>query len=101
MRAPYQLLRAARVALDISHEDLAREAGVSERTLVRIEKPQSVSAESIARVQAALEKRGVKFLAAGDEGGPGLRIPNAAIAPPAVRRHEPSRASVRQRPWKL
>lgn len=92
MKAPYQLLRAARVALDISHEDLAREAGVSERTLVRIEKPQSVSEDSIARVQAALEARGVQFLSAGEEGGPGIRIPAAALAAPAIRRHEPSRA---------
>jgi transcriptional regulator with XRE-family HTH domain len=91
MRAPYQLLRAARVALDISHEDLAREARVSERTLVRIEKPQNVSEESIARVQAALEARGVRFLPEGDESGPGLRIPASAIAAPAVRRHEPAR----------
>ena len=91
MKAPYQLLRAARVALDISHEDLAREAGVSERTLVRIEKPQSVSEESIVRVQAALEARGVHFLAVGEEGGPGLRIPALALTSPAVRRHEPGR----------
>lgn len=91
MKAPYQLLRAARVALDISHENLAREAGISERTLVRIEKPQSVSEEPIARVQAALEARDVKFLSAGDEGGPGLRIPASALAAPAVRKHEPAR----------
>ncbi len=91
MRAPYQLLRAARVALDISHEDLAREAGVSERTLVRIEKPQSVSEESIARVQEALEARGVNFLSPSEEDGPGLRIPAAGLAAPAVRKHEPAR----------
>ena len=97
MKAPYQLLRAARVALDISHDDLAREAGVSERTLVRIEKPQSVSEASIARVQAALEARGVKFLSPSEEGGPGLRIPIAAIASPAVRRHEPSRPRVHKK----
>ena len=95
MKAPYQLLRAARVALDITHDDLAREAGVSERTLVRIEKPQSVSDESIARVQAALEARGVTFLAAGEEGGPGIRIPAAALDAPAIRRHEPGRAPSR------
>jgi len=91
MKAPYQLLRAARVALDITHDDLAREAGVSERTLVRIETPQSVSLASIAKVQAALEARGVKFLPASDEDGPGLRIPPSAVKSPAVRRHEPGR----------
>lgn len=89
MKAPYQLLRAARVALDISHETLAREAGVSERTLVRIEKPQTVSEESIARVQAALEGRGAIFLPPEGDLGPGVRIPEMVLAAPAIRRHEP------------
>lgn len=88
MRAPYQLLRAARVALDISHEDLAREAGVSERTLVRIEKPQNVSEESIARVQAALEARGVRFLPPLEGDGPGIRIPASALTIPTDRKKE-------------
>ena len=91
MKAPFQLLRAARVALDVTHEDLSRESGVSERTLVRIETPQSVSGDSIARVQAALESRGVVFLEATEEGGPGIRVPLQALTPPAVRRHEPGR----------
>jgi len=88
MKAPYQLLRAARVALDIPHEDLAREAGVSERTLVRIEKPQSVSDESIARVQAALEARGVRFLPPQEGEGPGIRIPASALTIPTDRKKE-------------
>lgn len=88
MKVPYQLLRAARVALDIKHDDLAKQAGVSERTLVRIETPQSVSDDSFARVQAALEARGVQFLAPGGGHGPGMRIPEHTLEPPAVRRHE-------------
>lgn len=91
MKAPYQLLRAARVALDITHEDLARAAGVSERTLVRIETPQSVSAESLARVQAALESKGVRFLPPEGGLGHGMRIPETVLTAPAVRRHEPGR----------
>lgn len=91
MKAPYQLLRAARVALDISHEDLAMKAGVSERTLVRIEKPQTVSEESIAQVQAALEADGVIFLPPEGDLGPGMRIPQNKLKPPAGRRHEPGR----------
>lgn len=91
MKVPYQLLRAARVALDIRHDDLATEAGVSERTLVRIETPQSVSDDSLARVQAALEARGVTFLAPEGDRGPGMRIPEHMLEPPAVRRHEPGR----------
>lgn len=91
MKAPYQLLRAARVAIDLSHEDLAREARVSERTLVRIETPQSVSSQSLARVQAALERRGVVFLAETAEGGPGLRVPTNVISSPSRRRNEAGR----------
>ena len=91
MKAPYQLLRAARVALDISHEDLARGAGVSERTLVRIEMPQTVSAESIAKVQAALEAEGVIFLPHEGDLGPGMRIPQDKLTLPAERRDELSR----------
>ena len=37
MQASYDLLRAARVALDIPAAELARMAGVSKRSLVRIE----------------------------------------------------------------
>jgi len=91
MKAPYQLLRAARVALDISHEDLAKKAGVSERTLVRIEKAQTVSEESIAQVQAALEVEGVIFLSPEGNLGPGMRIPQNKLTPPIERRHESSR----------
>ncbi len=91
MKAPYQLLRAARVALDISHEKLAKEAGISERTLVRIEKPQTVSEESVARVQAALEAEGVVFLPPQGDLAPGVRIPQSTLKAPDVRRHEPGR----------
>jgi Predicted transcriptional regulators len=87
MKVPYQLLRAARVALDITHEDLAKEAGVSKRTLVRIERPQGVSKDSIARVQAALEARGVEFLPPEDGQGPGIRVPEAALKGTAIRQH--------------
>ncbi|MEP9370515.1 helix-turn-helix transcriptional regulator [Mesorhizobium sp. KR1-2] len=91
MKVPYQLLWAARVALDKRHDDLAKEAGVSERTLVRFETPQSVSADSLERVRAALEAWGVKFLAPEGGHGPGMRIPENTLEPPSVRRHEPGR----------
>ena len=97
MKVPYQLLRAARVALDISHDVLAKEAGVSERTLVRIETPQSVSDDSLARVRAALEARGVRFLAPEGSHGPGMRIPEYTLGPPAVRRRESGHGSGEKR----
>src|SRR5690606_41007966 len=52
------ILRAARVALDITHVDLAREAGVSKRTLVRLETPQIVSEDSPARLQRRSKRKG-------------------------------------------
>ena len=87
MNVPYQLLRAARVALDITHEDLAKEAGVSKRTLVRIKRPQNVSEDSIAQVQAALEARGVEFVPPENGRGPGIRVPEAALKDSVIRRH--------------
>jgi hypothetical protein len=90
MKAPYQLLRAARAALGIEHVVLAKEAGVSKRTLVRIETLRNVSEESRGAVQAALEARGVQFLEPGEGSGPGIRVPDD-LAPPAIRRHEPGR----------
>lgn len=62
-----------------------KEAGVSKRTLVQIERPQSVSEGSVARVRAALEARGVEFLAPENGQGPGIRIPEAALKDPAIR----------------
>ena len=91
MKAPYQLLRAARAALGIGHVILAREAGVSKRTLVRIDTLRGVSEESREKVQAAFEARGVEFLAPQDGSGPGLRVPEDVVTPPTARRHEPGR----------
>jgi transcriptional regulator with XRE-family HTH domain len=95
MKAPYELLRSARTALGIGHVVLAKEAGVSKRTLVRIETLRTVSDESRGRVQAALEARGVTFLPPEDGIGPGMRIPDRVLTPPAIRRHEPGRAKPR------
>jgi Transcriptional regulators len=101
MKAPFQLLRAARVALDVTHVDLVREAGISKRTLSRLETPLSVSEESAARVQAALEARGVVFLEATGDGGPGFRVPPEAMEPPPARRRGPDgRELPRRRPRK-
>ncbi|MGN6306802.1 MAG: helix-turn-helix domain-containing protein [Mesorhizobium sp.] len=91
MKAHYQLLRAARAALGIEHIVLAKEARVSKRTLVRVETLRNVSDESRARVQAALEARGVEFFPSEGDRGPGIRVPEKALIAPTVRRHEPGR----------
>lgn len=70
-----KLLRAARIVLDISQPDLAKAAGVSERSVRKLE---SFNGDTTFRVteavQRALEGYGVVFL---DEGGTsGFRLPN-------------------------
>ena len=74
MQASYDLLRAARAALDIPAAELARRAGVSKRSLVRIEACEPVTLEISLRVQKALEEAGVEFLPETEAAGPGLRI---------------------------
>jgi DNA-binding XRE family transcriptional regulator len=93
MKAPYQLLRAARAALGIEHVALAEKAGVSKRSLVRIETLQSVSEKTRERVQTALEAEGICFVSGQEEHGPGIRLAEQILEPPYVRRQEPRRQS--------
>lgn len=74
MQASYDFLRAARVLLDITHEDLAKKAGVSKRSLVRIEAREAVSLETSLRVQKVLEELGVEFIPETASTGPAMRI---------------------------
>lgn len=74
MQASYDLLRAARVALDIPAAELAERAGVSKRSLVRIEACEPVTLEVSLRVQKALEEAGVEFLPETKSHGPGFRV---------------------------
>ena len=74
MQASYDLLRAARVALDIPASEFAKMAGISKRSLVRIEACQPVGLEVSLRVQKALEQAGVEFLPETDTEGPGIRV---------------------------
>lgn len=74
MQASYDLLRAARVALDMSTDDLTKKAGISKRSLVRIEACQPVGLEISMRVQKALEEAGIEFLPETQTQGPGIRL---------------------------
>ena len=56
MQASYDLLRAARAALDMSTDELCAKAGISKRSLVRIEACEPVGLEVSMRVQKALEE---------------------------------------------
>ena len=70
-----ELLLAARVALGLTREALANDAGIGERTLADLEGGRRSSVETYLLVRRALESRGITFVAAGSEGGPGLRLP--------------------------
>lgn len=75
MDVPSELLRAARVALDIGQRELAALSGVGQRTILRIEQnDQTVAIETRRRLQDAFEKQGIVFIADDGASGPGLRI---------------------------
>lgn len=69
-------IRAARGLLGISAAELARKAGVGWATLQRIERNDALSSSrsnTIERVKAALEERGIEFI--GDPvHSPGVRL---------------------------
>lgn len=75
MDVPSELLRAARVALNIGQRELAALSGVGQRTILRIEQNDpTVSLETRRRLQDAFEKQGVVFIPDDGVSGPGLRI---------------------------
>ena len=70
-------IRAARALLDWLQEDLAKKSKVGLATIQRLERGQTVVAAQVATViklQSALEKAGIKFLAQDDAGGIGVRL---------------------------
>ncbi|HEX8579760.1 MAG TPA: helix-turn-helix transcriptional regulator [Allosphingosinicella sp.] len=74
--------RMARAALDWSQADLAKAAGVSARTVIRYEAGESVLADRVRALRAALEAKGVVFVGAGQFAG--------AVAPPCARETDSS-----------
>ena len=71
------VLKAARIALGLSPDELAERAGISRRTLGRVEThPRSDRyLKGAAMVQKALEDQGVEFLKALAPKGEGFRLP--------------------------
>lgn len=78
-------LRAGRALLGLSQEEVASLAGLSRQILVRIEKGEpNILVESIEKVRAALETRGVIFIDGSPDHGPGVAL--ARRSPAKVRR---------------
>ena len=69
-------IKAARALLNLHQLQLAELAGVSAATIKRIETAPEIrgAAESLWRIQVALEKCGVEFIPGDHEKGPGVRL---------------------------
>lgn len=73
-------VRAARVLAGFSQSDLAQRAAVSVGTIKRIEAARAEiagTAQTMARIQRALESAGVIFIDQDAQGGPGVRLRQA------------------------
>jgi hypothetical protein len=69
-------IRAARALLDINQTRLSEWARISVATIKRIEAASEVrgAADTLWKIQKALESAGVEFIAEDDTKGPGVRL---------------------------
>jgi transcriptional regulator with XRE-family HTH domain len=69
-------IRAARALLNLHQMQLAEIAGVSAATIKRIETASEIrgAAESLWKIQTALERCGIEFISGDNEKGPGVRL---------------------------
>ena len=69
-------IKAARGLLGISQWQLAELAGIGLATIKRIEAASEIrgAAETLWKIQTALEKAGVEFIPADEHKGPGVRL---------------------------
>lgn len=75
MMVEARVLKAARVLLRWSQEELAKKAGIGQTTLSKLEAGEKdVRVSTIRAVQEALENGGIKFVAADDVYGAGVRL---------------------------
>lgn len=72
-------IRAARVLLGLSQADLATRASIGIGTVKRIEAARhelTGTAQTLSRIQNALEAAGIIFINQDEGGGPGVRLRN-------------------------
>ena len=70
-------IKAARALAGLSQRDVATRAGIGIATMRRIEAAideVTGSAQTLVRIQKALESEGVRFIDQDDQGGPGVRM---------------------------
>lgn len=68
------VIRAARLMVGWNQSQLAKAARVSRQTLARIEDGDNATVDTVKKVIAALEKRGVEFIEATEARGAGVRF---------------------------
>ena len=83
----YEQIRAGRALLGWSQLDLANAASVGVATVRRLEASAEIrgSAETVWKIQTALEKAGVEFIPADEMKGPGVRLKQVPEPPRRVR----------------
>jgi transcriptional regulator with XRE-family HTH domain len=81
-------IRAARALLGIGQRELSRIAEVAISTVKRIELAREItgSAQTLWKLQTALEKAGVDFIPADEQKGPGVRLKDRLGTQPKRRR---------------
>lgn len=69
-------IKAARALLGLGQVELSKLSGVGLRTVKRIEISEEISgsAQTLWKLQSALEAAGVEFIPADDTKGPGVRL---------------------------
>lgn len=80
---PIPALRAARAALGLKQNELAKLAGLSPRTIFKIENEGDAKMESVFRVQQAFEKLGVSFSWNQRTRRLSIELPAALVDPPS------------------
>ena len=83
----YDQMRAGRALLGWSQLELAEAASVGVATVRRFEASPEIrgSAETVWKIQTALEKAGVEFIPADEMKGPGVRLKQVPEPPRRVR----------------
>lgn len=77
-------IRAARALLDLSQAQLSKLASVSATTIKRLEGAPEIrgAAETLWKLQIALESAGVEFIPADEHKGPGVRLKSRVATKP-------------------
>ncbi|WP_457093241.1 helix-turn-helix domain-containing protein [Microvirga sp. P5_D2] len=76
MLARPKILKAARLLLNLTQEQVGEAAGFSDKTVKRMESGAAkVTIDVLEAVQRVYERQGVRFLQETDDEGEGLRLP--------------------------